>query len=316
MSRTVRSGSTPAPERPIRRWRAAAGDAAAAVVARPAWWLAGALAWLTTVGWIPFAAALLRPPGTAELTYVGTRFWASGLWPLNLVAVALSLLAAAVLLLAAAALGNAVLLRGAEGRQPMARDVRTLLAVSVIGALPVALGLLALLVALLAVGPAEFNRPVADPAPAVRVAVRLAPLLAFTAAVAIVGSTMAGLAGRAAIRRGRLLDGLADVAGSARRAGAAGLLHLGASVGAGLTYLVVAGLLLRVLWAPIGAGLDGRGGIDLAAGALLVGFAAIWLCLVLAGGALHAWASVTATRLLDRRSALEPGRTQETPIDP
>jgi uncharacterized RDD family membrane protein YckC len=49
--------------------------------------------------------------------------------------------------------------------------------------------------------------------------------------------------------------------------------------------------LLRVLWAPIS--------VDLAAGhlvsaqilLLLVGFVAIWLALVLAFGALHAWVS-------------------------
>ena len=31
---------------------------------------------------------------------------------------------------------------------------------------------------------------------------------------------------------------------------------------------------------------------------LLVGFVAIWLCLVLAGGALHAWSAATWSRLL------------------
>jgi hypothetical protein len=30
---------------------------------------------------------------------------------------------------------------------------------------------------------------------------------------------------------------------------------------------------------------------------------AIWLCLVLAGGALHAWGSLSWTRLLDARGA-------------
>jgi hypothetical protein len=56
-------------------------------------------------------------------------------------------------------------------------------------------------------------------------------------------------------------------------------------------------VLLRVLWHPIGTRLEGDG-FGVAAILLLVGFVAIWLCLVLAGGALHAWGSVTWTRLL------------------
>ncbi|HEX2222009.1 MAG TPA: hypothetical protein VHK06_05745, partial [Candidatus Limnocylindria bacterium] len=54
-------------------------------------------------------------------------------------------------------------------------------------------------------------------------------------------------------------------------------------------YLAVSHLLLRVLWAPIGVALDA--GDPLAAGTplLLVGFVAIWLCCLLAGGVIHAW---------------------------
>jgi hypothetical protein len=59
-------------------------------------------------------------------------------------------------------------------------------------------------------------------------------------------------------------------------------------------------ILLRVLWAPIDARLADDG-FGFAAVLLLVGFVAIWLCLVLAGGALHAWGSVSWTRLLDAR---------------
>ena len=65
-------------------------------------------------------------------------------------------------------------------------------------------------------------------------------------------------------------------------------------------YLVVARVLLRVLWAPIEARLSGEG-FGIAVVLLLVGFVAIWLCLVLAGGALHAWGSVSWTRLLEAR---------------
>ena len=70
-----------------------------------------------------------------------------------------------------------------------------------------------------------------------------------------------------------------------------------------MVYLVVAAMLLRVLWDPIGARLasDGMGPSSLL---LLVGFVAIWLCLVLGGGALHAWGSVSWSRVLRLRSAV------------
>ena len=66
-----------------------------------------------------------------------------------------------------------------------------------------------------------------------------------------------------------------------------------------MTYVALVVILLRVLWSPI----DGRllsTGIDAATLLLLVGFVAIWLCLVLAGGAVHAWGTLTWTRILTR----------------
>ncbi len=63
-------------------------------------------------------------------------------------------------------------------------------------------------------------------------------------------------------------------------------------------YLAVSVLILAMLWAPIGSRLA-VDGFDIATSLLLVGFVAIWLCLVLAGGALHAWGSVTWTGILD-----------------
>jgi hypothetical protein len=66
-----------------------------------------------------------------------------------------------------------------------------------------------------------------------------------------------------------------------------------------VAYLAVAAIGLRVLWAPIGLRLE-AGGMDPAVGLLLVGFVAIWLCLVLGGGALHAWGSTSWTRVLGR----------------
>jgi hypothetical protein len=64
-----------------------------------------------------------------------------------------------------------------------------------------------------------------------------------------------------------------------------------------LVFLVLSAALLRVLWSPIGLQLD-VGQIDPGTALLLVGFVAIWLCLLLGGGALHAWGSLTWTRVL------------------
>jgi hypothetical protein len=87
------------------------------------------------------------------------------------------------------------------------------------------------------------------------------------------------------------------------------------AVAVGVLTILLAGLLLAVLWAPIRAGLSGGGILDLAGVLLLVGFVAIWLCLVLAGGAVHAWASVTATMLLGREGSRVADRPQEMLID-
>jgi hypothetical protein len=84
----------------------------------------------------------------------------------------------------------------------------------------------------------------------------------------------------------------------------------------GIAFLAMSGILINVLWAPIGAGLVAGGAIDATGVLLLVGFVAIWLCLVLAGGALHAWGSATWSALLEPHAITSaPGRTQETSVD-
>jgi hypothetical protein len=260
--------------------------------------------------------AVIEPPSVAELTYLGSGFWTSGLWPLNALLVAAGLVAVAVLALAAASAGNAMLVAAAEGRAPTAPDVGRLLALALLGAMPVAICGLAIGIGTVAIGPAEFNRPEADPGPVVRLAIRLAPLLVLAGVVAIGSSTLAGLAGRGAMHADHVSAGLAMVPRLVRHAGRAGLVHLAAATCVGLLTVVVVGLLLSVLWAPIRAALGTGGAFDLVGGLLLVGFVAIWLCLVLAGGAVHAWASVTATFLLGG-SAASPvaDRPQETLID-
>ena len=311
----MRSGSTRTTDGALRRWVAAAASSLRLVADRPALWLAGGLAWLTTVGWLPFVLAVVSLPGEGELPYLGSGFWTSGLWPLNALLLAAAAVAVVVLALTLASAGNAVLVASAEGRAPSTRETGSLLVMALLGALPVAVCVLAIGIATVMIGPAEFNRPDVESSALLRIAVRIAPLLVFTGALTIVASTLAGLAGRAAMQIGRADAAIAVVPELARRAGRAGLVHVVIAVAVGVLTILLAGSLLAVLWAPIRAGLSGGGILDLAGVLLLVGFVAIWLCLVLAGGAVHAWASVTATMLLGREGSRVADRPQEMLID-
>ena len=80
---------------------------------------------------------------------------------------------------------------------------------------------------------------------------------------------------------------------------------------------MLAAVLLRLLWEPIESLLVGATAIDPATVLLLVGFVAIWLCLILAGGAVQAWASAGwSILLIGRTTGAEPDRRrQESPID-
>ncbi|HSI98786.1 MAG TPA: hypothetical protein VLA59_00195 [Patescibacteria group bacterium] len=300
----------------MRRWLAAASSALAHVSDRPTLWVPGALAWVASVGWIPFVAAVVRVPTQSELTYFGAGMQTSGLWPLNLVLIAAGAVAVVTLGVGMVAVGNAALDASLRGRPFAAADAGRRFVTSLIGVLPVALVVFVLLVATIAVAPAEFNRPQAEPGPVLRTLGRLLPLLVLGAVVAVSTAALAGLAGRAASEARSVAGGLAGLPAFLRRAGPAGLLHIAVTAMIGVAFLVLSGLLVHVLWAPIGAGLIAGGAIDATGALLLVGFVAIWLCLVLAGGALHAWGSATWSALLHPRAiAAPPGRPQEASID-
>ena len=117
---------------------------------------------------------------------------------------------------------------------------------------------------------------------------------------AMLGSAVHAAAIRARAETGGPWSALAAAPRSLGRAGSAAVVQIVAHFAARIGYLVVATVLLRVLWAPIEARLSEEG-FGVAVVLLLVGFVAIWLCLVLAGGALHAWGSVSWTRLLEAR---------------
>ena len=281
----------------MRRWRDAAGWAARLASQRPELWLPGALAWTVSVGWIPFVVAVARPPSVAELTFLGARIVTSGAWPWNAVAIGVGFVAVVLLAFAVTAAANAVLIALLARRPPSLADVRRVLAVSLVAALPAAIASLVVLIALVGIAPREFNAPEPAGGPVLRTMVRLTPYLLLLGLAVAAGAALAAVAGRLAVDRRWSVDRALRSAPrvNARPANAA---HAILGFVAQLAYLALSALLLRVLWAPIGVQLEVAGEIDVATGLLLVGFVAIWLCLVLAGGALQAWSAATWSRLL------------------
>jgi hypothetical protein len=110
-----------------------------------------------------------------------------------------------------------------------------------------------------------------------------------------------------------MIDALRGGVHDLREVGSTAVLQAAALLVARIGYAALVAILLRVLWAPIADRLV-VAGIDAAVLLLLVGFVAIWLCLVLAGGALHAWGALSWTRILgapdgDRGASHEPMET-------
>jgi len=267
------------------------------VTARAELWLPGALAWVASVGWIPFVIAVAQPPSVAELTFLGARIVTSGAWPWNAVLIGAIGVALVLLAFALTAVASAVLIALLARRAPSASDARRILAVNVVMALPAVLSTLVVLMALVAIAPLEFNAPEPAGGPVLRTALRLMPYLVLLAATAVVGAALAAVAGRLAVER-RLRLGEALRAAPAVAVQPPFATHALAAFLAQFVFLAFCALLLGVLWAPIGAQLAIGGGFEIGTGLLLLGFVAIWLCLVLAGGAIHAWSAATWSRLL------------------
>jgi hypothetical protein len=282
----------------MRRWLTASVEAASHVSDRWALWLPGALAWMVTVGWLALIVGVARPATEAELTFMGAAIFTSGTWPWNGIAIVVAGLLVAGAAIALASLAEAVLL---HGRLARTAHVGAIFAIGVACAIPLLVATAALGSALVPIAPGEFNDPNASEGEALlRTLLALSPFAVAMVLASVLGATFHA----AAIRAPRDPDGirhsLAMAPAALRRAGTAAVAQVLALLLARIGYLVLAAILLRVLWDPIDDRL-GSEGFGVAAVLLLVGFVAIWLCLVLAGGALHAWGSVSWTRLLDAR---------------
>ena len=292
----------------MRIWRSGARSAADEVAEHPALWLPGALAWIATVGWLALVIGVARPPTVAELTFLGARIFTSGAWPWNLVAGATGVALVIVVGFLLAAAGEAVLLRG---RRASFADVGRLAVIGLACAAPTAVVLAAAVAVAAGVAPGEFNAPEPGPGPLVRTAFRVAPFLAALVVAASAGAAVHAAAARGVAAGRGVLPALRDAPRALAEASPAALLLAATLLVARVAYLALAAVLLRVLWAPIGVRLSGEG-IGLAAVLLLVGFVAIWLCLVLGGGALHAWGSAAWTRILFGASGHRGDHERET----
>lgn len=281
----------------MRRWLLAAGRAADVVAADPGLWLPGALAWCLTLGWAPLLLAVAPPPSVADLTFLGAGIYTSGAWPWNAILLGVGALLVVIAVVVLTALSE-VLLATRARRPPAAGDVARVAALGTVTAVPAVAAILIGGTAFLLVAMDEFTSPGSGD-PLLRTLGRLAPFGIAIVLAWVVGATVHAAATRAVVLgREGVVGALRRAPGRVRRASGPALVSAVATIGAKALFLAVATLLLTVLWASIAARLA-VAGIDPALVPLLVGFVAIWLCLVIAGGALQAWASLTWTIVLD-----------------
>jgi hypothetical protein len=294
-------------------WLRNAGAAARIAADRGDLWLPGALGSLMYLAWLPLILTVAVPPRTSDLAFLGASLFSSNLFPLNVLLIAT--LAALGVLIACllAALAEASLLRGAGLGTPgrsITQELEATFSVMLVAVLPAVAVTAALISGIAAVAPAEFGAPDFGVPLALRIAVRLVPLLVALALLAWLGQAVGAVAIRKAVGPGALPVGRAVRAAlrdliehPVRRLGLALT-----SILADLLAVALAALLLRVLWAPIAADLEGGQLVSPSALLLLVGFVAIWLAVTLAFGALHAWVSTWwSLELGADREATRPG---------
>ena len=303
----------------MRRWHTDAWVAAAEVSDRPQLWVAGGLAWACTVGPLALLVAVVPAPNVSDLTFLGARMFVAAVWPWN--AVAAVALAGLVVLLGLWLLSIAdVAVLAHRAGAPSGSAARAF-GVTVVAAIPVLVVAGATALALARIAPAEFTAPdTADGGPVLRTLLGIAPLLGVLLATGLIAGAYAAAARVLLVDRGASLRGaLSGAIPALAVARPASAVHSVVAAAARLAYLGVATLMLGVLWAPIREQLGTGAGFGAVQAALLVGFVAIWLCLVLGGGALHAWGSVSWTRILAVRSpsiARGDALSRETPSTP
>lgn len=270
-------------------------------------WLAGALAALGYLAWLPLLITVAGIPSQSDLAFLGAGVFSSGAYPLNLI-----LLAVLVVLLLLggcllAAFGEAAILRasGLGTSRSLAHDTEVAFSIVLVAALPAMAVLTLVAMGVAAIAPAEFGAPDIGGSVIVRIAGQLVPLWVALALAVVIGQAFGATTLRRAYEEG---DG---AVGRAMRRSIGDLLRnplrrLGVALIGMTVDLVAIGLaiaLLRVLWAPISTDLAGGELLTPRALLLLVGFVAIWLIGMLFFGALHVWRSRWWSLELGRQEA-------------
>ena len=280
----------------IPSWLRSAGQAANLVSGRAELWLPGAIAALAYLGWLPLVLAVSPFPRTSDLVFLGTGLVSSSIFPLNVLMIGAVIAAVVLLACAAAAFGEAAVQRGIaeEPSSGALRDTAaSVYAIILVVAMPVAIVLAALAIRLAGIAPDAVTTPDIGGSLAVRLASALLPFLVALAVVLLFAQALGVAAMRRASGSDRsrpgaaLWNGLGDLL---RRPGRRLAIAFAIAL-VDLVAFVLTMWLLRTLWTPIGQ--------DLARGllaspltvVLLAGFVMVWLVLVIAAGALHAWGS-------------------------
>ena len=264
-------------------------------------WLPAALAAMSAIGWLPFVLAVVPLPLDGDLAFFLSSLVLSPSFPVNVVLPAAALFCAVLSATLLSATGEAVLLRGINRLRGLALSDRSVdeeaarvWLIGLLAALPAFAVAVALLAMMAAVAPGEYQSPDLGRGPLlVRIALDVWPLFVLQVAAIAIGQAFAAGSVRASVDTGRTSIGLALLVGLR------GLLHrplrrvaIAVAIGVVLAaWLVLTWALLRILWIPIGRQAESGALLTPASAALLVGFVAIWLCLVAGAGMLHAWSS-------------------------
>jgi len=262
-------------------------------------WLPGSLATMASIGWLPFVLAVIPVPSDGDLAFLASSVVLSPSYPLNVVLPVVAVFCVVTSATLLSATGEAVLLRAINRVQGLAPqrsiddEAARVWLIRLVASLPALLVGGLVLVTIAAVGPGEYQSPDLGRGPLLaRIAADVWPLVVVEFAAIALGQAFAVGALRASIRgpvsiRGALVAGLRHL-----RVHPLGRVSQAVAVEAGLVaWLIVTWALLWLLWMPIGRHAQDGTLFSPISLVLLVGFVAIWLCLVAGAGILHAWSS-------------------------
>jgi len=278
-------------------WLRNAGAAWGVALDRPDLWLPASLGSVVSLAWLPLVLTVAALPRASDLAFLGAGLLGSSAYPWNVLLLAALATIAVLGVCLLATLAEAALLRAAGHGTPdrsLTRETEAAFSVTLIAWLPVVAIAAMLISGIAAVAPAEFGAPDIGGPLVLRILGHLVPLVVALVAFVLIGQAFGASALRRAVGEGAVPVGAALLAGL-RDLVMRPLRRLGTALASTLIdlfALALATVLLHVLWAPIQVELAGGQLVSPQALLLLVGFVAVWLALMLAFGALHAWVSI------------------------